>query len=148
MNYKELKQKQKKEIDLFFENYGFFAFSKMQFADGMQSLQLDAAQDLYKICRVMSGGYLLKDQAQKFANLLDSHKREASTAIAADLSGMGYIKSMFFYELSNHEYCYTHELGNTLAALDLTLAEIEKNPALKTGLKLALAEYNEVSADY
>ena len=48
---------------------------------------------------------------------------------------------MFESELSNHEYVYTGDLTDTLAALGLTMKEIETNENLRNGLNLALNRY-------
>lgn len=48
------------------------------------------------------------------------------------------INEMFQFELINHEYGYTHELDDTIEALDLTKKQIRENKALKNGLLLAI----------
>lgn len=58
-------------------------------------------------------------------------------AIAADKTGEGFIFDMFDYELSNHEYIITYDTADTIDALGLTMADIEKNKALAHGLAMA-----------
>ena len=48
MDYKELKEKQGKEVNDFLNKYSFFAFSEEQFKDGCKKLNLDAEKDLNK----------------------------------------------------------------------------------------------------
>ena len=60
-----------------------------------------------------------------------------------DLTGEGYIKDMFEYELANHEYGYTYDLEDTLNAIGLSMEEINNDERLKHGFDLALNRYRE-----
>ena len=66
------------------------------------------------------------------------HKREREEAIANDTTGKGYIYQMFRHELANHEFDYTEDLDDTLAAVGLTMEEIENSKPLKRGLDKAI----------
>ena len=71
------------------------------------------------------------------------HRQEEKDAIKNDLTGEGYIKDMFEYELANHEYGYTNNIDDTLIALGLTIDNINNDERLKHGLELALNRYRE-----
>lgn len=64
--------------------------------------------------------------------------------------GYGYIKDMFVSELENHEYSYTHDLDETLNALELTREQVFNSPTLSHGLELAKKEVlqKESEVDY
>ena len=68
---------------------------------------------------------------------MNRHDQERAAAIAEDKDGSGFIFDMFRYELSNHEYSYTGDLGETLDALGFTLEEINARPPLLNGLHMA-----------
>lgn len=143
MDYKELKDRQGKELNDFLNKYSFFAFSEEQFKDGCKKLNLDAEADLDKLIEIVGGGYLLKEYKDDYIALAKKIHEEVEEEIKKDTTGLGFIYSMFKYELANHEYGYTYELEDTLDALDLTLERINKEANLKAGLDKALAEYKE-----
>ena len=118
----------------------FFAFNEEQFAEGMAKLGLKET-DTNKIYTIGYGGYIRKSDSSRFEALMKKHRTEKERAITNDVTGEGYIKQMFEYELANHEYGYTRDLAETLEALDLTIAHINKSKSLKRGLTLALRRY-------
>lgn len=144
MKYKELKDKQGKEVNDFLEKYCFFAFNEEQFKDGCKKLNLDEEKDLSKLVQIVGGGYLLKEKQDDYIKLANKIAEEIEEEIRKDKTGLGFCYSMFSYELANHEYGYTYELDDTLDALDLTLERINKEANLKAGLDKALAEYKEI----
>ena len=81
---------------------------------------------------------ICKNDRPDFSVILNRHKREMKAAIDADTTGEGFISDMFDYELSNHEYCYTGDLTNTLQALGLTKDDINASAKLKHGLQKAI----------
>lgn len=135
-NYRELKEKQRKEVNEF---PMMFAFSKKQFAEGMAKLGLKE-NETNKILSIGNGGYIRKSDEKALDDMFDRHKEEFKKAINEDLIGEGFIYNMFNYELGNHEYCITWELDETLDALGLTMEEINDNENLLHGLKKAIEE--------
>lgn len=57
------------------------------------------------------------------------------------LPGEGFVLDMFKTELANHEYGYTYELDETLAAVGLTISAVKANQNLLNGLRKALEKY-------
>lgn len=131
--YKDLKDKHQNEFNAF---PMFFAFSDMQFDEGMEKLGLDR-EDTEQIYSMGMGGYYRKSDAEAFKEMLERHAQEMSDAVEADETGEGFILDMFKYELANHEYGYTYDVEDTLRALDFTIEEVEAKPNLKHGLKEA-----------
>lgn len=145
MLYKEMKEKHSKEYEEFSKGKVFYAFSDDQFKEGMQKLGLDAdkEEDLKKIVHFFSGCYALKSEAKNLEDLLASFTEEQKQLIEADKTGLGFIYSMFKYELANNEYGYTYDLEDTLRALGLTYGEVMERPNLMYGLTKALEDYKD-----
>jgi len=123
----------------------FFAFNNEQFEKGMKKLGLEKT-DTSKICSFNGGGYLRKTDSKRLMDMFTAHRKEMSDAIAADKTGEEFIRIMFEYELSNHEYSYTMDDEPTINALGLTYEKIEKSESLKNGLQLA--KNNVMMVDY
>lgn len=137
--YKELKQRQQKEV----ENFPMmFAFSKEQFNNGMIKLGLEPTEK-EKIYSIGCGGYIRKSDSKAFNELFNRHDEEMKKAIKEDPTGENFIYEMFLYELNNHEYGYTYELNDTLQALNLTREKINADERLVNGLLKATKEIKE-----
>ena len=89
------------------------------------------------------GGYIRKKNKKALEDLFAKHRRELQEAIAADKTGDGFIYDMFYTELANHEYSYTMDLGEGIAACGLTVEQINADPALIHGLKKAADELQD-----
>lgn len=118
----------------------FFAFSNEQFNEGMKKLGLKESET-NKLLSIGAGGYIRKSDIKQFNRIFEKRKQEFKDAIKNDLTGDGFIKQMFRYELENHEYYITRDLTETLEALELKMEDINNNKALMNGLNLAKAEY-------
>lgn len=131
--YLEMQTRHQEEMNAF---PMFAAFNKEQFEEGMKKLGLRPANTK----AVQSIGYSMfvrKKDMPAFQNMCLRHSRERAESIEADRTGEGFIRDMFVAEMCNHEYSYTYDLTDTLRALQLTAPEINANPALLHGLKLA-----------
>lgn len=140
--YYELKSKIQKEFDEF--PFGF-AFSNEQFEKMKEEL---GVKDNSELISIGAGGYIRKTDEKALDELVNGKEKRIKEEIEKDLTGEGFIKDMFLYELANHEYCITYELDDTLDALDLTYEEVMKDPRLKLGLQLAKQEYLEEPENY
>lgn len=138
--YSLLKRKHEKEFNEF---PMMFAFDNRQFEEGMKKLGL-TKDDTDKIYSIGGGGFIRKSDSKALDNLLDRHEDEMKEAIANDKTGEGFIFDMFDYELGNHEYCITYDIGPTLDALDLTYEYVKNNENLLKGLKLAIENQERV----
>lgn len=95
----------------------FFAFSNQQLHEGLEKIGLAPCQESYPlITSIGAGGYLLKEKIKDFEALLDRHAAERA-ALRKDRKEL---LAALIYELNNHEYCYTGDPTDALAALDLT----------------------------
>lgn len=138
--YEKLKEKQSEEFNKFPIK---FAFSNEQFKEAMEELGL-TENDTDKVVAVSdSGGFIRKTDVKSFNEMMSRHRKEEKEAMMNDLTGEGYIKDMFEYELANHEYGYTYDLEDTLNAIGLSMEEINNDERLKHGFDLALNRYRE-----
>ena len=135
--YEEMKNRQQKEFDAFPMGA---AFSNKQFEEMMQKWGL-TVKDTDKICSIGGGCYIRKTDKESFCSLINRLTSKKENAIAADLTGDGFIFDMFVYELANHEYCITYDLEDTLDALSLTAEEINADKRLTHGLNKAIKHY-------
>jgi hypothetical protein len=132
-----MKDRQQKEFDAFPMGA---AFSNQQFKDMMEKWGL-TVNDTDKICSIGGGCYIRKTDKEALCALINRLNNEKENAIAADLTGDGFIFDMFVYELANHEYCITYDLEETLDALGLTPEEVNADELLKHGLNKAIKYY-------
>ncbi|NYC95061.1 hypothetical protein DFN09_003048 [Clostridium acetobutylicum] len=71
--------------------------------------------------------------------MLNRHDKEIKEAMKNDT----FIFDMFYYELGNHEYSITYELGDTLDSLSLTYEEVQNDKRLLNALDLAIKKIME-----
>lgn len=131
--YLEMQNRHQEEVNAF---PMFAAFNNEQFDEGMRKLGLKPTKTK-AIQSIGYGMFARKKDIPVFQEMCLRHCREKWQAIEADTTGDGFIRDMFIAEMENHEYSYTYDLTDTLRALRLTAPEIDANPALKHGLKLA-----------
>jgi len=136
--YEELINRQQSEYNKFPIK---FAFNDKQFRQSMNELGL-TEKDTDKIVSIGAGGFMRKTDVDAYLKLGNKFAKEMEEAIENDKTGRGFVKDMFAYELANHEYGYTRVLTDTLDALGYKVEDINSNPKLMKGLKLALNEYS------
>lgn len=134
--YLELRDRHQQEMNEFSM---FFAFSKSQFDEGMKSIGLKPNQT-GMVVQFFGGSFMKKTDLERYKEMCERHDRERSDAMAGDTDGTGYLLDMFRYELRNHEYGYTQEIGETLASVGLTRKMVQENQAMSAALNKAIAE--------
>ena len=132
--YKMQRDRQQKEFEAF---PIMFAFTDEQFERGMRKLGLNP-DDTDKVFSVRGNGFIRKTDSDAFQEMIRKHIKEDKEAIAADETGEGYIYDMFLYELENHEYGYTYDIGPALDALGYMREEIIADQRLLHGFKKAI----------
>lgn len=142
--YLKLREKQQAEFDALPLKA---AYGEKQFNEMMAAWGLDPVKDQNKVYHLAAGMYYLRSDAQLIRETLKRHQEEMQKAIAADPTGEGFIFDMFTAEMTNHEYGYTGDIGETLDALGLTAEEINGSEKLQTGLKLAHKHLMQASED-
>ncbi len=132
--YLELKEKHQKEINDF---PIVFAFNQEQLTEGLKKLNATISE----CCSVYGGGIIKKTDSERLKNMFLDHDIATTKAIKNDKTGEGYIRAMFQYELSNHEYSFTLDASDTLECLGLTVEDMAKSQPLRNGFVLAGGSY-------
>ena len=130
MHYQDFKQRQEQEMNAFPIGW---AFSQKQFEEAMIKLGLQPT-DTDKVYSIGGGGIIRKTDSAALHEMMDRHTREMREAMATEAFAL----EMFDYELSNHEFCITGDVGPTLDALGLTREEVNANPNLLESLRSAV----------
>ena len=115
------------------------AFNDNQFREMMADWGL-TEKDTDKVLSIGFGAFIRKTDKDTFDAMFMRHEAEMQEAIAADTTGEGFIRDMFYAELADHEYGYTMDFDETLMALGLTAEEINADERLQTGLLKAARE--------
>lgn len=92
------------------------------------------------VVSIDGGGFMLKSDAPRFAEMVKRIQREEDEAIENDKTGDGYLYEMFLYELENHEYSYTGDVEETLEALGYTAEEVVNDERLNHALTKAIGK--------
>lgn len=132
--YCVLRDKHQQEVNEF---PTFFAFSDEQFEEGKKKLGVTNNSELVSIGY---GGYIRKSDEQEY---IDMYKRMNAEDEEA-MKDPEYCYEMFRYELSNHEYCISGDLEDTLDACGLTADEVLASQMLCEALERAKRDYLEV----
>lgn len=138
--YKELTERHSEEYHKF---PMYWAFGDEQYKGLLDKLKLTEKEAKSKLVNGPAGSIMFKEDVSKFKEMMNKHHKEIKDKIAEDKTGEGFIKDMFLYELNNHEYSYTRELDDTLAALGISDDDFNNNEALGKGLRLAIDEINK-----
>lgn len=136
--YKQMKDRHQAEVN---KLPLAFAFSKNQYNEKLAEWNItpDEAKN-GAIIGIGGGGFIRSSDKDLVIGTFKRIADEEAAAIAADLTGTGYIYEMFLTELDNHEYSYTGDISETLDALKITADDLDKSEALRNGLKKAVKE--------
>ena len=132
--YMELTDRQRAERDKF---PLAAAFSDEQFKSEMERL---GVSDKSELVSIGFGAFCRKTDAPRWVEMTERHAREIADEIAKDTTGDGFVKDMFRYELDNHEFGYTRDYTDAVAALGYTLQEIADSSVLSHGFAEAMRE--------
>jgi hypothetical protein len=136
--YKAMKERHQNEVNAL---PIAFAFSRDQYHDKLKEWNIsEEAARAGAVVGIGHGGFCRAEDHNKVIETFRRIREETDAAIAADTTGDGYIYEMFLYELNNHEFSYTGDVEETLAALQLTADDINSSEALQHGLKRAVKE--------
>lgn len=136
--YKQMKDRHQNEVNAL---PLAFAFNRDQYRAKLAEWNITEEEARSgAIVGIGGGGFVRAEDHNKVLETFKRIREEEQAAIAADTTGDGFIYQMFLYELNNHEFSYTGDVEETLAALQLTADDINGNEALQHGLKRAVKE--------
>jgi len=104
--YLKLKRKHEKRINNF---KMFFAFSEEQFKEGLKELNTPEEN----LIKVFGGGFIRKEDKNDYLKMFEEISQEEKDLFLNEKD----LYDAFYYELSNHEYSYTHDEEQTLNSL-------------------------------
>lgn len=135
--YLKLKNNNQKQFNEFANKYIYwiFAFSSKEFDDELKKHGLTKDG----IISIGAGGFIKKEHKELY--LKEINRLDNDDAFKQVKDDDVEVKKAFMYELANHEYCITYNVGDALDALGITVEEIKKDPRLKKLLKEAINEY-------
>lgn len=133
-SYQQLKARHQKESDDF--KGIFFAYSNIQFAEGMVKVGLNPKRDINEIYSLGAGGYILKSRSSALHDMMTRHSKEHTQRNKDEK----FLVNSIAYELANHEYCITGDITEALEALGLEQSELDPKV-----LKKAIDKHNEKS---
>lgn len=129
--YTSMRQRHRQEVETF----------PMAFAFGENRLSEILAEwgvSREDVCSVYGAGDIIrkKDKADYLA-MCERHVQEVRDAVAEDKTGKGFILDMFLSEMDAHEFLWTENMDDVLAAIPFTRDEISGSEAMRNGLMLA-----------
>ena len=146
--YRQMTQRQQKEVNAFLSAHAFFAFSPDQYDKGLQKFSIAKEDAPTLLCSIGAGGFMLKDKYNDYVALAEKVYQERQAAIQDPDTGYQFALGMFTDELENHEFSYTQELTETLDCLGYTLKDIIADQTLSDALLQAIQNINsEVSEE-
>lgn len=138
MKYRDLQEQIQQKINSF---PFYFAFSRKQ----LEKILTETGLTEKDFISIGAGGLIKKTDIGAYRKLSEEIEAMTQAEIAADQDGSGFVKDMFLTELADHEYSYTGDLTETLDALGYTPEEINNDPKLINGLRLAKNEIERIS---
>lgn len=138
MKYRDLQEQIQQKINSF---PFYFAFSRKQ----LEKILTETGLTEKDFISIGAGGLIKKTDIDAYRKLSEEIEAMTQAEIAADQDGSGFVKDMFLTELADHEYSYTGDLTETLDALGYTPEEINNDPKLINGLRLAKNEIERIS---
>ena len=136
--YKQLKDRLQKEWNALPVKYEFGSdqFNKMMLDFG------HTKENPVKVISIGYGGYIRADDEALIDEFLERSDRELLEAMRDD----AFLYDAFNYELSNHEFCYTDDITDTLDALGLTWEQIKDDKRIMRILKKACEYQYDINA--
>lgn len=127
--YQEFRDSQQKKFDDFVRENAFFAFSNIQFEEGLKKLGIRGRKTesvLKHIVHAGAGMYLLKSAIPRYKELIS----DMDTEMCEHMKDLDFAEDAFYYELGNHEYCITFDPEPSCEALGYSLEEVIADDSL------------------
>ena len=135
MKYRELKERQSKEIN---ELPIYWVFGEKSKKDLMEKLEIKDDKDfMEKVFTFGGGSIVLKKDKQLITDTFKRHENELKKSIEDD----NFLQDAIEYELSNHEYICTCDVEPALSALGITWGEYIKGGRIYEITEKAVENY-------
>lgn len=133
--YKELKDRQQQEVN----NLPiYWAFGDRQYQELLIKLN-KTDEEIKQECFGIFGGLAFIKDKELIYSTFKKHREELKEKLNNDND---FLKEALIYELGNHEYIITYDLGDTLEVLGLS-REFFENEEKQNILNEAIAEYKK-----
>ncbi len=133
-SYEDLKKVHSDDISAF---PILWLFGKHSEEDLKEKLSTIGATSLQDCCSVYGGGIIHTAKKQEFLNMLQQHAEERTMFMNASTQ---HLVSVIRREMANHEYAYTRDYTDTLAALGKTTKDLENDATFRKAWYIAEKE--------
>ena len=138
VSYKELKEKNSKELDEFISKNCFWAFSYEQLAKKLNELNITREEFESNYQDFIGGGFIRRDKVEEYNNIAERTSKNMRNMIFKDPE---VAKDAFMYQMNNYECFISDDYDNAKSALGLTNKDINNNPMLLKAWNSAREEY-------
>ena len=102
-----------------------------------KELSTIGATSLKECCSIMGGGIIHKTKKQALLDMFKQHDEERKLFMNSSIQ---HLVSMIKREMGNHEYAYTRDCEDTLAALGKTTKDLENDATFRKAWYIAEKE--------
>lgn len=135
MTYTEFKQQKTSEYNALPIKY---AFGEQQQKEMIKAFGLENELNPYSfISRIGMGGYILTKDLPMLKEFNDKWEKVAK----ACYEDLGFVTSMFYKELWNHEYIYSEDDDEILRACGISFDEFQNNKTYQLAMRIAKRNY-------
>ena len=138
VSYKEFKESNSKELDEFINKNCFWAFSKKQFEEKLNELNMTHEEFESNYQDFIGGGFIRRDKVEEYNTITKRMKENMHNMI---FKNPEFAKSAFMYQMNNYECFISDDYDRVKGALGLTNKDINSNPALLKAWNSAREEY-------
>ena len=100
ISYKELKEKNSKELDEFISKNCFWAFSYEQLAKKLKELNITREEFESNYQDFIGGGFIRRDKVEEYNNIAERTSKNMRNML---LENFEFAKDAFMYQMNNYE---------------------------------------------
>ena len=138
VSYKELKEKNSKELDEFISKNCFWAFGREQLAKKLNELNITREEFESNYQDFIGGGFIRRDKVEEYNNIAERTSKNMRNMIFKDPE---FAKDAFMYQMNNYECFIADDYDDAKSALGLTDKDINSNRMLLEAWNSAKEEY-------
>ena len=138
VSYKEFKESNSKELDEFINKNCFWAFSKKQFEEKLNELNMTHEEFESNYQDFIGGGFIRRDKVEEYNSIVDNMSRNKRKLL---LENFEFAKDAFIYQMNNYKCFISDDYDNAKSALGLTDKDINNNHMLLKAWNSAREEY-------